>query len=463
MTSSSLPLLLAFLGLHALLAIAMKELPILATAHAVVAFLVALYWAASSRSAARVVIGICYLAGAEVLWRMTSAAVFWEFGKYAICAVLLLWLLRNRPRKFNWLALLYIGLLMPSVILTLQAGFGFNRLRQVLSFNLSGPLSLVLCAFCLLEIRLSHVQTSRALLALIGPVAGVAALCLFGTATLPAGYEFGTESNFITSGGFGPNQVSATLGLGMLIAFLWMQRQKPMSARWWLAIALLLFFAGESTFTFSRTGVWLGILTICVASFFLVRQSATRLAAVIAAFLVFGCCYLFVFESLDSFTGGSLSERYTESNLGNRVPIARGDLQLAIRNPLLGVGPGMAEYARRAIDGISEPCHTEFTRLLAEHGLAGLLALGALLAMAGSSLKRASSSWQQAWTGSLIAYSLLFMVVSGMRLAAPAVTIGLALLKLPEPENCWFCFTRANDSRRVTPKTVRFSPQAKRI
>ena len=432
-TSHSLALLLAFLGFHVVLGLSMKELPILATVHAWLSFIVALYWAASEKAPGKVVLAVCYLAGAEVLWRMTGAAILWEFGKYSVCAVLLVWVLRHFPRRVNGLALVYFGLLLPSTLLTIQAGLGLSQLRQVLSFNLSGPFSLALCTFCFYGLRLSYFEAAKALLAILGPVIGAAAICLSGTASLGADYEFGDQSNFDTSGGFGPNQVSSVLGLGMLVVFLWMQRQQRMSFRWWLAVALILFFAAQASLTFSRTGIWIGVLTIGVASLFIIRRAGKGAIWLISALLILASCYLALFGSLNTFTGGKLSDRYSEKMLlekgfTGRGDIAEGDLLLALHNPLFGVGPGMASFERSNHRGIA--AHTEFTRLMAEHGLTGLLALGAILMMAASKLKAASSTWQQAWTASFIVYSLLFMMVTGMRLAVPSLAMGLAMARL---------------------------------
>ena len=432
-TAPSLAVLLAFFGAHVVLGIAMKKVPALATLHALFSLLVALYWAASAKGPGKVIAAICYLAAAEVLWRMAGAAVFWEFGKYAVCAVALVSWLRRRPPQFNGLALLYFGLLLPSILLTVLGGFGFTELRGMISFNLSGPFALAVCAFCLFGLRLRAAEADRSLLAILGPVIGVAAICLSGTASLGADYEFGDQSNFDTSGGFGPNQVSSVLGLGMLVAFLWMQRQQRMSGRWWLAVALILCFAAQASLTFSRTGIWIGVLTIGVASLFIIRRAGKGAIWLIGALLILASCYLVLFRSLDTFTGGKLSNRYSKEGLREkgftgRGEIAQGDLLLAWHNPLFGVGPGMAKMQRSNHGGIV--AHTEFTRLLAEHGLAGLLALGALVLMAAKALRRASSPFQQAWTASLIAYSLLFMMVTGMRLVVPAVALGLALLEV---------------------------------
>lgn len=414
---------------HAALGIAMKKVPLLATVHAVVTLLVAMVLVFSSKSSGRVVTAVCYIAGSEVLWRMAGASVFWEFGKYAVCTVLFVRLLRHRPSRPNWLAVAYFALLLPSVLLTVLGSSSASWLRQALSFNLSGPFSLALCAFCFYGLRVTPSEALDSLLAIVAPLAGVASACLFGLANLGAGYEFGNESNFDASGGFGPNQVSSVLGLGILAAFLWAQSCRRLSSRWWLAVALLLWFAGQAALTFSRSGVWMGLLTIVIASAFTVTSPRKFWSSVAGAVVALGLFYL-LFQALDNYTGGKLGQRYSQKGFSRREDIARGDLTLAMHHPILGVGPGMAKAQRARELGIGGAPHTEMTRLLCEHGASGLLALTALGTMALLVFRRITTAFEKSWTVSLLAYTLLFMMVSGMRLAVPAVTMGLALVRL---------------------------------
>ena len=245
----------------------------LATAHALLSFLVAIYWAATSRSQGKIIMAVCYVAAAEVTWRMAKASVFWEFGKYAVCAVLLVALWRHRPPRLNRLALLYFGLLVPSTLLTCLAYPDISTLRKAISSPMSGPLAMTLCTIYFFRAKLTTVDQGK-LLAILGPVVGMGAVCALGTASLGSDYEFTRNSNDDTSGGFGPNQVSATFGWGILAAFLWMQRQRKLSPRWWLALVLILLFAAQAALTFSRTGIWIGLITIGAASLFMLRNRA---------------------------------------------------------------------------------------------------------------------------------------------------------------------------------------------
>ena len=75
--------LIVFLLAHAPAAVVMKLMPVLGTAHALGTLLVGLALCLAGRRFDRVAAWGAYVAGAEVIWRMTRADVFWEYGKYA--------------------------------------------------------------------------------------------------------------------------------------------------------------------------------------------------------------------------------------------------------------------------------------------------------------------------------------------------------------------------------------------
>ena len=82
--------LMFFVGLllvHVVGGLAMRELPVLATVHAIAALAVSLAVVIRGTRAADALCAIAYLAGSEVLWRMTQATVPWEYAKYAVALV----------------------------------------------------------------------------------------------------------------------------------------------------------------------------------------------------------------------------------------------------------------------------------------------------------------------------------------------------------------------------------------
>ena len=83
---------------------------------------------------------------------MTGTAVFWEYGKYTLSAILLVVALRARRSGASGLPILYFVLLLPSAIITLS-NLEWDAARRQLSFNLSGPFALMVCVFVFWEIR----------------------------------------------------------------------------------------------------------------------------------------------------------------------------------------------------------------------------------------------------------------------------------------------------------------------
>ena len=93
------------------------------------------------------------------------------------------------------------------------------------------------------------------------------------------------------------------------------------------------------------------------------------------------------------------------------------------------MGAGLAKQNRGRFFR-PEASHTEFTRLLAEHGLPGLLAIGCLAALVFRALRAPSSRMSWALRAALLTWAVLFMSIDGVRLAAPCLAFGIALVSL---------------------------------
>jgi hypothetical protein len=77
--------------------------------------------------------------------------------------------------------------------------------------------------------------------------------------------------------------------------------------------------------------------------------------------------------------------------------------------------------------------HTEFSRLLSEHGAFGVVALLSLLAMTLVNLKRQPSNLGRAMVIGAAAWSVMFMLNAGMRLGAPSFIWGLTFVTIISP------------------------------
>jgi O-antigen ligase len=126
--------------------------------------------------------------------------------------------------------------------------------------------------------------------------------------------------------------------------------------------------------------------------------------------------------------------RFRSASLTGRDAIIRADLQIWSDNPVFGVGPGGATSLRAASYRESS-AHTEFSRLVAEHGVFGFLAFLLLLLMGLQNLRRPNVPQNKAVTAALTCWSFGFMAVTAMRLVAPAVMLGLASITLLAAHN----------------------------
>src|SRR5690606_10905987 len=144
--------------------------------------------------------------------------------------------------------------LLPACLVTV-AELGPQGAFGTLSANMSGPLCLAVSCWYFSSLRLGGADLRNVFFAAITPLISVAAVTLFYTVTAE-NIQFNTESNFATAGGFGPNQVSTMLGLGLfLAASALILYPIPRTLKLVLA-GLALFFTAQSVMTFSRSGVY---------------------------------------------------------------------------------------------------------------------------------------------------------------------------------------------------------------
>ena len=414
-----------FILLHVPLALAMNSSRALSTIHGILTLAVCIYVALTARNKAQIGWAGAYICGAELLWRMTEARIFWEFGKYAIVLIFIIGLLRTSKPKNLGLPLLFFSLLTFSIPLTLY-DLDLDRARQAISFNLSGPLSLAVSVMFFSQVSLDPQEREKLIWYLIAPILGIATLCVWGIATADE-LIFGTESNFAASGGYGPNQVSAMLGLGALLLILLAIQHRKAKSRL-LPLGLALGLVTLSALTFSRGGLYNLAASLLVAGVFSFRNPRLRntfFPVIIIAVLVGG---FIVFPQLNTFTDGMLGSRFADTSTSGRTEILQAEIEVWKENPILGVGPGMGSYAARNSMGKLYAAHTEYSRILAEHGLLGIMSLLLLPIMGIRGFLRTKSGFSQIWMAALLVWPAVEMTHAAMRVAAIGFIFGLAFV-----------------------------------
>jgi O-antigen ligase len=420
--------IILFLLLHVPLAFVAEAVPQVSTALGLVVAYFGLR-AALLRRPVQVMAVVAYAAGAEVLWRMTRAQLFWEYSKYLSVAVvgvalLIEWRSRNdRGLKSFWPIILMVTLIPASVLTIVELGVG--GARDPLSFNLSGYLALAAMALYFWARPIGRRETEQILIALMAPIVGVASLAVYSTVT--TSQEFLSASNWVTSGNYGPNQVSNLLGLGALAGSMLLVIMRGRSGARGFILLLTFVFLGQAVMTFSRGGVYSYVLALMVFGFHLMRSPQSRRFFALLAVGGFALL-LVVFPRLDSYTAGVLGDRFSELDSTGRLEAAEADLTAFRDNPLVGTGVGLAVEYRVDYEGVGLAAHTEFTRLLAEHGLFGILTLFVLVWMLLKRYAANSPGLSRAMTAALAVWSMSIMAHSALRMVSIATILALALV-----------------------------------
>ncbi|MEO8097270.1 MAG: O-antigen ligase family protein [Acidobacteriota bacterium] len=399
-------------------------MPALANLHNLAAVLVGFFFASRRRFDLVVYTG-AYVVGAELVWRVCHATLSYESGKYSLIAVFGAGLLAMGRWRPSMSAIIYFALLLPSGVLTIMT-YHSEEARQQLSFYLAGPLALAVGMIFLSNVQLTDRQLANMLIAMIGPIAGLAVITLYATLTAPI-LEFTTESNFVTSGGFGPNQVSSILGLGVFVCMFYALFSSAGRAFRLFITGLMLLCAVQSAMTFSRNGLYIAGVAAVFLGVFGFRLPVVRQRFVLGGLAIAVLATSVILPRLNSFTGGMLEARFKETNTSHRDELVTDDIRIWLEHPVYGVGPGNARNFRD-IGGSHFSAHTEFSRMLAEHGIFGAVGMIVLFVAGAHRLWKLRDAESRALTATLFAWTILYMGANAMRVAAPSFAFGLAFM-----------------------------------
>lgn len=403
----------------------------LATAHGISVLIIGIFISLISREREPISYVAAYIVGSEVLWRMTGASLPWEYSKYALILLFLLSIIRDRHAKFPVLPTLYFLFLVPSTLLTLEL-LGWTEARGQISFNLSGPLVLMVSAWYFEQTKFPRRKQMLLLVALIAPIVSIATILFYATLTTPIAWI--NDSNFITSGGFGPNQVSTILGLGALALLLLAITARPKHIVGAGIVGFVLWFLGQGFLTFSRGGVYAAVIAFATSGVFAMLSNGTRRSArLIPLVVVCSIGIYFTLPILDDFTGGALVTRFGDLNLSRRDAIAVDDIEAFLSRPITGVGVGLAREFRQNINESGTAAHTEYTRAIAEHGIMGIISYTVLIVALLIQIKRTPPS-AKIIVVAFVIWGMLTLFHAAMRLAAPSFLLAFAFTHFEDNE-----------------------------
>lgn len=386
-------------------------------------------------------IAAAYVVGSEVFLRMTGGNPLYEISKYGVMAFILIGMYFRGFSKGAVPYWLFLLLLVPGVVLsTFVLDFDTN-IRTTIAFNISGPVCLGLASLYTFRRKIPLGDMNSILLSMGLPIISTMVYLSLYTPNI-RDVITSTQSNFEASGGFGPNQVSTILGLGMFIFFsrIILESRNQFLLILNLIIALNITYRGMVTF--SRGGMITGFLMIFLLLFFLYTKSNFRGRVKLNYVVVLiGIALMATWGYAFFQTNGLIGKRYAnqdaagrakETQFTGREEIARDEIGIFLKNPIFGVGVGKGVEVRRGESENAPLSHDEITRMLAEHGSLGLLGL---LILFFTPLFLYLDNKFNMFLLCFVAFWLLTINHAAMRTAAPAFVYSLALLNVYLGEN----------------------------
>lgn len=434
---------ISLIFLHVIIAFAVYFLPFLSKIYALIIPAFGFFIVYRNKNRNNEVLYVsAYLVGAEVLLRMTEGNINNEYVKLLIILFMLFGMVYKNFSKNGLIYLIFLGLLIPGIFVTISNATLSTDIKKVLVFNLSGPICLGISAMYMFQRRVFLTDLQNILYIMGLPVISIAAYLFLYNPNVRDVIS-GTQSNFETSGGFGPNQVSTILGLGMFIFFTQLVLFSKSKKEIIINAVLFIFITYRGIVTFSRGGIFTAIAMIICLLFVVYKKSNARGRSKMAlVFVLTGSMAVAIWTYSSIQTYGLIAKRYANQDargrvktdrLGGREEIMSEELTIFLDNPVLGIGAGMGKEFRQETFGYEVASHNEITRMLSEHGLCGILGL---LILVITPFGLYISNNQHLYFISFFAFWALTINHAAMRTAAPAFIYALCLLhvqiKIPE-------------------------------
>lgn len=377
-----------------------------------------------------------YVVGSEVFLRMTGGNPLYEISKYGVMVFIFIGMYFSGFSKNATPYWVFLLLLVPSVILTTFVLNFDTDIKNAIAFNISGPVCLGIASLYTFRRKIPLDQMNTILLSMGLPIVTCMVYLIFYTPNIREVIT-GTQSNFETSGGFGPNQVATVLGLGMFIFFSRIILESKTKYLLIINLIIALNISYRGMVTFSRGGMVTGLLMIVLLLFFLYYKSNFTGRVKLNYLIVLVSIAMMATWAYTSFqTGGLIDKRYAnqdaagrvkESQFTGREDVATDEINVFLKNPIFGVGVGKGVEVRKDETGNGTLSHDEITRMLAEHGTLGIFAL---LILFFTPLFLYLENKFNMYLLCFVAFWFLTINHAAMRTAAPAFVYSLSLLNV---------------------------------
>lgn len=427
------------IAIHILIGIAIFGNLFLSKIYSIGIFIFSLYFIIKTRNRKdEVLYAAAYIVGSEVFLRMTDGNPNYEFAKYAVMFFLLIGMLYSGISKNAVPYWIFLLLLVPGILVGVYAMDYGTDVRKSIAFNISGSACLGVAALYCFN-RVFTIKEINNLLLVMGlPIISCATYLYLYTPKIKDVLT-GTGSNEALSGGFGPNQVATAMGLGMFIFFSRLIFSSRSRLIFGVNLALALYISYRGMLTFSRGGMITGFLMILILILVIYINSKNKVKVKLNYLISFiGVMMIGVWLYTSYKTDGYIDKRYANQDAAGRVKadrftgrgeLAEEEIDMFLGSPFFGVGVGKGTEIRSQKRGLNVrfASHNEITRLLAEHGFFGIVALLLLFI---TPLFLYYDNKENIFLLCFVTFWLLTINHAAMRTAAPSFIYALSLLKV---------------------------------
>jgi hypothetical protein len=159
------------------------------------------------------------------------------------------------------------------------------------------------------------------------------------------------------------------------------------------------------------------------------RDKRARTALVAGGLCIAVTMAYLILPRLDAFTEGNLSARFMDTGKSGRGDVLEMQVEIWKIRPILGVGPGLSKLYQQRWFKTSFAAHTEFSRMVSEHGIFGMIGIVVLGYLALHAVRNAGNHRDLTLAATVLVFSILYLYVNAMRLVAPSALFGLAFLR----------------------------------
>lgn len=370
-----------------------------------------------------------YFASLEMIMRTTHGNILYESGKYGVILFMILGILLSSTQKRYNIWWIFIMLLLPGLLITNH----FESAR----FALSGPIALAISAVYFAGRYVCWEDYKKIIKCLIMPVIG---LCVVLTLKTPdfSKIVFTANSMYATTGGAGPVHISGILGGALLLMLIMILINSPLFFNRLVSVGISVYIGLRLLLSFSRAGLFSCIISLFIVLWQLVKNKyleieRTKLVGYIGILFIFSFS---LWHVVNNITGGMAYNRFsgrdTAGNVKADISTGRGDLfnqeiQMFLDNPFTGIGAGEVVTVRNVMYSSKQPSHTEYSRLLAEHGFFGLIDLIILIVFPIFWYKKTNGLSRIFFLANM-SYALLILFPSSTRIMFPLFLYGLSFL-----------------------------------